>query len=235
MEDYNLNNDNIDEINEVANNLKVGNNNINKDDFEDSFDRMKNKLYSLREKIIQNRNRKPNDLIDIQKLNKLLSQTWGEIKPNPKLLEIKNLLNVDNYLNKYNYQNNNILKLRFREKSPNNDYYVSAISGRRIDLNNINSYTKPLRAKNNFVISNKNKKVLMFEFNLSQSNSSLTGRNFRSKQPLNKSSSVKIIRKNSPFNKEYYKNELNRLHHKLFSEDYFINKESIRFYSNKLY
>ena len=159
MEDDNLNNDNIDEINEVANNLKVGNNNINKDDFEDSFDRMKNKLYSLREKIIQNRNRKPNDLIDIQKLNKLLSQTWGEIKPNPKLLEIKNLLGEEkNYLNKYNYQNNNILKLRFREKSPNNDYYVSAISGRRIDLNNINSYTKPLRAKNNFVISKKIKK-----------------------------------------------------------------------------
>ena len=235
MEDDNLNDDNIDEINQVANNLKVDNNNVNKDDFEDSFDRMKNKIIILREKIIKNRNRKPNDLVDIQQLNKLLSQTWGGVKPNPKLLEIKNLLNVDNYLNKSNYQNNNILKLRFKEKSPNNDYYVSAISGRRIDLNNINSYTKPLRAKNNFVISNKNKKVLMFEFNLSQSNSSLTGRNFRSKQPLNKSSSVKIIRKNSPFNKEYYKNELNRLHHKLFSEDYFINKESIRFYSNKLY
>ena len=95
------------------------------------------------------------------------------------------------------------------------------------------SYSKPLKQKNNIIISNKNKKVLMFEYNLSQSNSSLTGRNFRIKQPLNKSSSVKIIRKNSPFNKEYYKNELNRFHQKLFSEDYFINKESIPFYSYK--
>ena len=234
MEDDNLNDDNIDEINQVANNLKVDNNNVNKDDFEDSFDRMKNKIYSLREKIIKNRNRKQNDLIDIQKLNKLLSQTWGEIKPNPKLLEIKNLLNVENHLNKYNnYQNNNIPKLRFREKSPINDYYVSAISGRRLDLNNMNSYSKPIKVKNNFIISNKKKNVLLFEYNLSQTNSSLTGRNFRSKQPLNKSSSVKIIKKNSPFNKEYYKNELNRLHHKLFSEDYFI-KESIPYYSNKL-
>ena len=132
-----------------------------------------------------------------------------------------------------NYPNNNIPKLRFREKSPINDYYVSAISGRRLDLNNMISYSKPLKQKNNIIISNKNKKVLMFEYNLSQSNSSLTGRNFRIKQPLNKSSSVKIIRKNSPFNKEYYKNELNRFHQKLFSEDYFINKESIPFYSYK--
>ena len=234
MEDDNLNDDNIDEINQVANNLKVDNNNVNKDDFEDSFDRMKNKIIILREKIIKNRNRKPNDLVDIQQLNKLLSQTWGEIKPNPKLLEIKNLLGEEKNLNKYmNYPNNNIPKLRFREKSPINDYYVSAISGRRLDLNNMISYSKPLKQKNNIIISNKNKKVLMFEYNLSQSNSSLTGRNFRSKQPLNKSSSVKIIRKNSPFNKEYYKNELNRFHQKLFSEDYFINKESIPFYSYK--
>ena len=234
MEDDNLNDDNIDEINQVANNLKVDNNNVNKDDFEDSFDRMKNKIIILREKIIKNRNRKPNDLVDIQQLNKLLSQTWGGVKPNPKLLEIKNLLGEEKNLNKYiNYPNNNIPKLRFREKSPINDYYVSGISGRRLDLNNMISYSKPLKQKNNIIISNKNKKVLMFEYNLSQSNSSLTGRNFRIKQPLNKSSSVKIIRKNSPFNKEYYKNELNRFHQKLFSEDYFINKESIPFYSYK--
>ena len=235
MEDENNDIENIEEINKVANNLKP-NNRITNEEFDNSFDKMKCKIDSLREKIIKNRNKQQKDFVDVQKLNNLMSQTWIGLKQNnPKLMEIKNLLG-GNYLNKYNDLNTNIPKLRFhREKVNYNDYYISAISGKKLNLNNIISYSKPLKSKNNNLIlsNNFNNKILFFEYNQSQTYKNLTERSLRSSLNLNKSSSVKTIKRvGSPFNKEYYRNELFRLHHKLFTEDYFSSK-NIKKHSKK--